>query len=418
MGQTIAEKILSSHSGKKVRAGDVCIAKVDFCMGQDGTSGIIIDSFRKLDQKKVFDKDKFAIVIDHSTPSPNMKISGIHKKLRSFTKEFGTRLYDVGCGVCHQLALEEGYVGPGDLVLGADSHTCTYGALNALSTGIGSTDLAITLASGKNWFRVPETVKIVVSGKLPHGVYSKDLILHIAGDIGMNGATYKAIEFSGTAIDAMEVDERFTISNMAVEVGAKCGIMKADKKVISWTKKHNTLRCWPVGPDKDAKYAQVIEYDAAKIAPCVAKPHTVDNVARIDEVEGKVINQVFIGTCTNGRLNDLEIAARILRGKKIHRDIKLIIAPASRQVYLDAIKTGIIKTLVEAEAIILSPGCGPCVGTHGGVPADGEVTLSSANRNFKGRMGNPNAFIYLASPATCAASAITGKIADPRKVKS
>ncbi len=415
MGQTIAEKILSSHSGKKVKAGDIAICKVDFYFGQDGTSGIIIDSFKKLGNIKPHEKTKFFMVIDHSAPSPSVGVSTVHKKMRSFAEEYGVGLYDIGTGVCHQIMPELGHIVPGDLVIGADSHTCTYGAINVLSTGVGSTDLAITLASGKNWFRVPSTIKIIVTGKLPKGVYSKDIILHIIGKLGANGCTYKSAEFYGDVIERLSVDARFTISNMAVEMGAKCGLMDADKKTLGWIKKHSERKPRPVFADKDALYEAVKEFNVSKLSPQVAKPHSVDNAADIEEVHGKHIDEVYIGTCTNGRLEDFQVAADILKKKNVHPDVKLIVAPASKNIYLAAAKKGIIDIFVKAGGVVLPPGCGPCVGTQGGIPSDGEVVISTANRNFKGRMGNPNAFIYLASPATCAASAIEGKIADPRR---
>lgn len=417
MGKTIAEKILSNHAGKDLKAGDVAVCDVDFCFGQDGTSSIIIDSFRKLGAAKAHDKSRFYMIIDHSAPSPNIGVSAIHKKMRDFAREFEVGMYDIGCGVCHQLVPEMGHVTCGDLVLGADSHTCTYGAINVFSTGVGSTDLAIALASGKNWFRVPETIKVIVKGKLPKGVYSKDIILAIAKDIGANGATYKAVEFYGDAISALSVDARFTISNMAVEIGAKIGIMEADAKVLRWVEEHTKRTPRPVKADFDARYCQIKTYDVSKLAPQVAKPHTVDNVADVTELADVAIDQAFIGTCTNGRLEDLEIAAAVLKGRAVRPGVRLIIAPASRRIYLDAVKKGIIDIFVKSGAIVVAPGCGPCVGTHNGVLADGEVAISTANRNFKGRMGNPNSFIYLASPATVAASALTGRIADPREHK-
>ena len=415
MGYTIAEKILGARAGRKVKAGDIAICKVDFYFGQDGTSGIIIDSFRKLGSVKPYDRKRFSMVIDHSSPSPNVGVSTIHKKMRTFAEEYGVGLYDVGVGVCHQIIPELGHVVPGDLVIGADSHTCTYGAINAAATGVGSTDLAITLATGKNWFRVPETIKVIVDGKPPKGVYSKDIILHIIGRLGANGCTYKSVEFYGDAIERLSVSGRFTISNMAVEMGAKYGFMEADRKVMKWIGQHSKRQPKPVFADRDAQYEAVKEFDVSKLPPQVAKPHAVDNVSGIEEVKGTRIDEAYIGTCTNGRLEDLEIAAKILKNRTVHGDVQLIIGPASRLVYLDALKKGIIETLVRSGAVILTPGCGPCVGTHGGVPANGVNVISTANRNFKGRMGNPNAFIYLASPATCAASALEGKIADPRK---
>lgn len=417
MGKTISEKILSRHAGRELRAGEIAVCDVDFCFGQDGTSSIIIDSFRKLGMKNVFDKNRFYMIIDHSAPSPNIGVSAIHKKMRDFAKAFDLGFYDIGCGVCHQLVPQKGHVTCGDLVLGADSHTCTYGAINVFSTGVGSTDLAITLASGKNWFRVPETIKVIVKGTLPVGVYSKDIILAIIKDIGANGATYKAVEFYGEAINALSVDARFTISNMAVEMGAKVGLMGADKKTLQWVSEHSSKKPAPAQADPDARYSAVKEYDITNLAPQVAKPHTVDNGASVEELAGTRIDQAFLGTCTNGRFEDLEIAARIVRGHRVNPDVKFVVAPASQEIYLGAIKAGIVETLVTAGAIIVAPGCGPCVGTHNGVLADNEVAISTANRNFKGRMGNPNSFIYLASPATVAASAIAGVIADPREYR-
>lgn len=415
MGKTIAEKILSSHSGKEAQAGDIVIADLDYMIGQDGTSGVAIDSFKKLGTKKIAHPEKAAIIIDHSSPSPNLGVSAIHKKIREFAKAQGITLYDIGCGVCHQITPEQGHVVPGNLVIGADSHTCTYGAINAFSTGIGSTDLAAGWASGKLWFKVPETIKVNFQGKLPQGGYSKDLVLKLIGDIKSDGATYMALEIYGQAIDEMSVDARFTISNMAIECGAKAGLMPADKKVLDWVKKHSKRNPKPVAADKDANYAKTIEIDVAKLEPQIAKPHTVDNVVPISKLGKVPVQEGFIGTCTNGRLEDFQIAAKILKGKKIHPTCRLILAPASKEVLLDMIKDGTYQTLLEARAIAVTPGCGPCVGTHNGVPADGENVISTANRNFKGRMGNPNAFIYLGSPATVAASMLEGKITDPRK---
>jgi 3-isopropylmalate/(R)-2-methylmalate dehydratase large subunit len=414
MGKTIAEKILSNHSKQDARAGDIVIADIDFCMGQDGTSGVAIDVFNKMNIAKVFSPSKIAIVIDHSSPSPNEGVSAIHKKIREFTRSQGIKLYDIGCGVCHQLLPEQGHVTAGDLVIGADSHTCTYGAINVFSTGVGSTDFAAVMASGKLWFKVPQSVKYVFKKNLPRGSSSKDLILYLIGRISADGATYLSAEFDGEAIDTMSVDERFTISNMAIEFGAKAGLMRPDKKVMDWVKKHSKKIPNPAGADKDAKYIDIVEFDASKIGPQVAKPHQVDNVSPIEEVEGLVIQQGFIGTCTNGRVNDFEVAAKILKGKKIKSGTRLILAPASKDIMLELIKKGIYQSLVESGGTFVTPGCGPCVGTHNGVPSDGENVISTANRNFKGRMGNPNAFIYLGSPATVAASVLNGKITDPR----
>ncbi len=414
MAKTIAEKILSNHAGKDLKANDIAICNVDFCFGQDGTSSLIIDNFKRLGIRDVFDKSKFTMFIDHSSPSPNMGVSQIHKIMRAFAEEKEVRLFEIGEGVCHELVPRHGFITCGDLVLGADSHTCTYGALNVLSAGVGSTDLAITLASGKNWFKIPETIKILISGELPRGVYSKDVILRIIKNIGAKGASYKSLEFYGKTIKKLSMEARFTITNMAVEMDAKCGIMQADLKVINWLKKHSRKRPNPVTADIDARYVDVKEYSVGDLSPQIAKPHTVDNVVPVEEIGDVRIDQGFIGTCTNGRLEDLEIAANILKNRTIDPGVKLVIAPASRYIYLEALKKGLIEIFIEADSVVVSPGCGPCVGTHNGVPADGENVISTANRNFKGRMGNPNANIYLASPATVAASCLEGKIADPR----
>jgi 3-isopropylmalate/(R)-2-methylmalate dehydratase large subunit len=414
-GKTIAEKVLSAHAGTDARAGDIVVADVDFVMGQDGTSPLAIKALERMGVEKVFDPEKVAVVIDHSSPSPLEGVSALHTMMREFGHRTGAKVYDVGCGVCHQLVPEQGHVVPGDLVVGCDSHTCTYGAVNVFSTGVGSTDGAAAMASGKLWFRVPETMRFVLNGTLPPGVFSKDVILHIAGLIGADGATYMAIEFDGPVIDAMSVEARMTVSNMAIEVGAKAGLMRADAKTLAWYDGRGRRKPAPVSPDADAVYAVTHTLDLSTLKPQVAKPHSVDNVSAIAEVEGTPIQQGFLGTCTNGRLEDLGIAAGILKGRKVDPDVRFIVAPASKQVYLDAMAAGHIQTLVEAGAAVVTPGCGPCVGTHNGVPSDGENVISTANRNFKGRMGNSNAFVYLGSPATVAASVIEGRITDPRK---
>lgn len=432
MAKTIIEKILSSHAGKPLEAGDVGICKVDFCFSQDGTTSLVLDSLEK-SKGKIAVAKKYAMFIDHSSPSPNVGVAKIHSHMRKFSKDNKSLLFDVGCGISHQLVAEEGFAYPGALILGADSHTSTAGALGAASFGVGSTDLAVALTTGKNWFKVPETYKIIVKGRLPKGVYSKDVILHIIHKLGANGATYKSVEFYGQVIDKISMDARFTITNMTIEFGAKCGLIAPDAKVGAYLRKKGTKKYKPVYPvrkypsashrafsngiysDKNCTYEKVIEFDVSKLSPYIAKPHDVDNGARIEEIKGLKIDQAFLGTCTNGRLEDLEIGAKILKGKKVAKSVKLLIAPASREIYLQALQKGLLKVYSEAGAIVLPAGCGPCVGTHQGVPADGEVVISTANRNFKGRMGNPKSFIYLASPATVVASAIKGKIADPRK---
>ncbi len=414
MGKTIAEKILSAHAGRDLKAGDFAVCKIDFTFGQDGTSAIIVDRAREMGLKDF--KTKFCMVIDHSAPSPSEGVSRVHKKMRDFAREHAVDMFDIGCGVCHQVIPESGQILPGDLVLGADSHTCTYGALGVFSTGVGSTDLSIALASGKNWFKVPPTYRIIVKGKVPKGIFPKDIILHIITDIKADGATYKAVEFSGPVIDAMDIDGRMTISNMAVEMGAKAGFMPVDQKTRDWFKQNSgQAKIKMISPDPDARYEKVLEYDISKLNPQVSRPHSVDSAVDAASLKNVVIQEAFLGTCTNGRLADLKVAARILKGRKINPQVRFIVAPSSRKIYLEAVKAGIIDILVKAGAVVVAPGCGPCVGTHNGVPADGENVISTANRNFKGRMGNPKAFIYLGSPATVAASAIEGRITDPRK---
>ncbi len=416
MAQTIAEKILSRHAGKNLKAGDFAVCKVDFAFGQDGTSSIIIDRIKELGAIKKL-KTRFSMVIDHSAPSPSQGVSRVHSKMRRFARDYKAGLFDIGCGVCHQVIPESGQVLPGDLVLGADSHTCTYGALGAFSTGVGSTDLAIALAAGRNWFKVPATFKLIVTGKIPKGVFAKDIILRIISRIKAGGATYKALEFCGPVIDSLDMDGRFTICNMAVEMGAKAGFMPQDKKTFGWLKKRISpgKKINPVKPDKGAGCERVLEFDITKLKPQVSSPHHVDNARAVDELNKIQINQAFLGTCTNGRLSDLKSAAGVLKSKKVAPGVKFIIAPASREIFLEALKLGLVDIFIKSGAVIVAPGCGPCVGTHNGVPADGEVVISSANRNFLGRMGNPNAFIYLSSPATVAASAIKGYITDPRE---
>jgi len=416
MPQTIAEKILSAHVGHDVSAGEIVVAGVDFTMGQDGTSMMIIDELASLGAERVFDPARFAMVLDHSTPSPVAGTSRIHAKMRRAAEKYGSLLYDIGEGICHQLVPEHGHVLPGDLVVGADSHTCTYGALNAAATGLGSTDLAAAAYTGKLWFKVPETMRVTCRGGLPEGVYSKDLILHLVGDIGADGATYRSVEFVGEAIAALSVDARFTVCNMAVEMGAKFGIMEADEKTLAWIKGRSPREPRPTMADGGARYVEVREYDVSDLGPQIAKPHTVDNVAPVGEVEGTPIQQGVIGTCTNGRVEDFEAAANVLAGRRVDRRTRLICVPSSKAVLIEIIERGIHRALLDAGAVFVTPGCGPCVGSHAGVPGDYENVISTANRNFLGRMGNPEGVsIYLASPATVAASAIEGRIADPRK---
>jgi 3-isopropylmalate/(R)-2-methylmalate dehydratase large subunit len=415
VGKTLAEKILSVKSGQDAHAGDIVIARVDVAAFQDGTGPLGVRQLQKMNIKKVKAR-KSIFFLDHAAPSPRKELSNDHMLLRDFSKKAGAILSDVGDGVIHQ-RLVESFASPGDVVIGGDSHTCTSGALAAFATGMGSTDVAIGMAMGKTWFKVPETFRIEIKGKFQAGVYSKDLILYLIGILGADGATYKALEFGGATIDRMSAESRFALSNMAVEAGAKVGLIASDKITRAYLKKRGRVKDWkPLFPDKDAQYEKVIEIDANKIEPQVAFPHTVDNTRPIAKAKGIKVDQAFIGTCTNGRIEDLLIAAKILKGKRRAFSTRLIVVPASRDVYLEAIKLGLLDVFVRAGAVIMGPGCGPCVGVHQGILGDGEVCISTANRNFKGRMGNPEGFIYLASPATVAYSAIKGKISDPREL--
>ncbi|MDI6822673.1 MAG: 3-isopropylmalate dehydratase large subunit [Actinomycetota bacterium] len=415
MGKTIAEKILSGHSGRDAHAGDIVVAEIDLAMVQDGTGPLTIQKLQGLDLEKIANPKSTVLFIDHAAPSPRKELSNAHKILREFAQKTGVQLSEVGGGICHQI-LVESFVRPGDVVVGADSHTCTSGALGAFATGMGSTDVAIVIASGKTWFRVPETIKILINGELPYGVYAKDLILHIIGLIGADGATYKALEFTGETIQDMIMSERFTLCNMAVEAGAKTGLINSDEITRAFLKAQGREEDFRiVKSDEDASYERIVEIDVSLLEPMVSVPHEVDNVKPVGEVEGTKVDQVFIGSCTNGRIEDLRVAAHILKGNRCYPGTRLLICPASRGVYLQAVKEGLFEMMIEAGVVILNPGCGPCIGVHQGILADGEVCLSTQNRNFKGRMGNPESFIYLCSPATAAASAIEGKITDPRE---
>ncbi len=413
MGKTIAEKILSEKAGKDVIPGEIIVARVDLALVQDGTGPLTVEVFDKFGFKDV-KPDKAILFIDHAAPSPRKELSNAHNILRDFAKRTRAMVSDVGEGVSHQIMAEK-YVKPGDLLVGADSHTCTGGGLGAFSTGMGSTDLALAFGLGKVWLKVPETFLFELKGKLPEGVYSKDIILHIIGTIGADGATYKAMEFTGEVLEQLSQEARLTISNMAVEAGAKAGLIPTDETTRAYLKaygRENDFR--EIKADPDAKYEKVFTIDVSNLEPVVSFPHTVDNTKKISEAKGVKIDQVFIGTCTNGRIEDLRIAASILKGRKKHPDIRLIIVPASRDVYKKALKEGLFDIFIDAGAAIMAPGCGPCVGVHEGVLGDKERVLSTQNRNFLGRMGNPKGEIYLASPATAAASAITGEITDPR----
>ena len=415
MGKTLAEKILSRKSGVEAYAGDIIVAEVDLVFVQDGTGPLAVRQFESSGFEQVINPERTVVFLDHASPSPARELSNDHILLRNFTEKTGSLLFEVGEGVCHQLVAES-LANPTELIVGADSHTTTAGGLGAFATGMGSTDIAMAMALGKTWLRVPESFKVVVEGRLGRGVGAKDLILHLISLIGADGATYKSLEFCGETIDNMSISERLTIANMAVEAGAKVGLFPSDETTREYLIAHGRGEKYgPLLPDEDAVYERTIELDATALVPLVSKPHTVDSAVPAKELKGTKIQQVFIGTCTNGRLEDLATASKLLERKKRHTDTRLIIAPASRSVLQAGIEAGYIQTLLEAGAAIMPPGCAACVGIHQGVLGDGESCLSTANRNFLGRMGNPKSFIYLGSPATAAATAITGEITDPRE---
>jgi len=415
MGKTLAEKILSEKAGVEAHAGDIIIAPVDLAFAQDGTAPLAIRQFHACDFDHLAKPQATIFFLDHAAPSPSKELSNDHLFIRDFAQKMGARLSEVGEGISHQLVAES-HASPGDIIVGADSHTVTAGALGAFATGMGSTDIAVAFALGKTWFRVPQSIKVTVSGRFKKGVSAKDLILYLIGSIGADGATYMSLEFCGEAIEDMPISQRLTIASMAVEAGAKTGLFPADEVTRSYLESQGRGRKYqPLVSDSDAAYERIISIDASRLEPMVAKPHSVDNVAPVSVVKGTKVHQVFIGTCTNGRLDDLGIAARIIKGRKRHFETRLLVGPASKGVLFEALKAGHIQVLLEAGAVILPPGCAACVGIHQGILGSGEVCLSTSNRNFKGRMGNPDSFIYLASPATAAASAIRGEIADPRE---
>jgi 3-isopropylmalate/(R)-2-methylmalate dehydratase large subunit len=415
MGKTMSEKILSEHAGKEVSSGEIVIVKVDLSYVQDGTGPLTVRQMIKMGKGSAYDSKRTIFFLDHASPSPRLELSNDHKFLREFAGKTGIIVSDIGNGISHHVVLE-GYARPGDVIVGADSHTCTGGAIGAFATGMGSTDVAVAIALGKTWMMVPKTIRVLVNGALPKGVFSKDIILHLIGRIHSDGATYKALEFHGDTIRGLSVSGRATIANMAVEAGAKVGLFPPDDATKAFLERMNRGESYrEINSDDDAEFDSIIEIDATDLVPMVACPHYVDNVKPVSEVGDVHVEQVFLGTSCNGRVEDLRIAAEILRGKRVKEGTRLIVTPASRSVYLRALHEGLIDVFVEAGGVVTGPGCGACVGVHEGVLADGDVCLATQPRNFKGRMGNPNAFIYLGSPALAAATAVKGSIADPRE---
>jgi 3-isopropylmalate/(R)-2-methylmalate dehydratase large subunit len=415
----MTQKILAEKAGlNEVHAGQFIEASVDLALGNDITAPVAISEFEKAGFKGVFDRDKIALVPDHFTPNKDIKAAQQCKRMREFAlKHDITNYFEVGeMGIEHCLIPEKGLAVPGDAIIGADSHTCTYGALGAFSTGVGSTDLAAAMATGKAWFKVPAAIQFVLSGKPGKWVSGKDLILHIIGMIGVDGALYQSMEFTGEGVAALTMDDRFTIANMAIEAGAKNGIFPVDDKTVEYVREHSARQFKVFAADEDAEYARVIEIDLASLRPTVAFPHLPENAKTIDEVGDVKIDQVVIGSCTNGRISDLRIAADILRGRKVKKGVRVIVLPGTQAIWMQAVKEGLAETFVEAGAVFSTPTCGPCLGGHMGILAEGERAVSTTNRNFVGRMGHTKSEVYLASPAVAAASALTGRIENPENV--
>ncbi|MEO0226927.1 MAG: 3-isopropylmalate dehydratase large subunit [candidate division WOR-3 bacterium] len=411
---TIAEKILARASGKKkVIPNEIVMAKVDVAMSHENAD-VVLKSFREIGVEKVWDPEKIVILFDHRIPAESEKTATTHKRIREFVKEQGIKyFYDLKEGICHQILPEFGHCRPGEVLVGTDSHTTTHGAFGTFATGIGATEMAGVWATGELWLKVPESIKITIKGKFRKYVSAKDLILHIIGQLKADGADYKSVEFCGPTIREMSIASRMVLTNLSMEMGAKNAFVLPDEKTIQFVEKYTNKKFEVVLPDEDAKYIQNFEFDVSDLEPQIACPHSVDNVKPVREMAGLKIHQVLIGSCTNGRLEDLKTAAELLDGKKIHPDVRLLIIPASRNVYLEAVRAGYIEIFLKSGALVLNPGCGPCLGAHQGLLAAGEVCLSTTNRNFKGRMGSPESFIYLVSPATAAISAINGEITPP-----
>ncbi|MDD6083448.1 MAG: 3-isopropylmalate dehydratase large subunit [Oscillospiraceae bacterium] len=416
MGMTMTQKILAAHAGlDSVESGQLILVNLDLVLGNDITSPVAIREFNKLGKDNVFDKDKVTMVMDHFAPNKDIKAAEQCKMCRDFCGEKSvTNFFDVGqMGIEHALLPEKGLVVSGDAVIGADSHTCTYGALGAFSTGVGSTDMACGMAIGKAWFKVPEAIKFVLKGKFNKYVSGKDLILHIIGMIGVDGALYKSMEFTGEGLKSLSMDDRLCIANMAIEAGAKNGIFEVDDITLKYVAEHSDRKPVIYKADDDAKYERVIEIDLSEVKSTVAFPHLPENARTFDQIDDVRIDQVVIGSCTNGRLEDLIAAAEILKGRKVAGHVRTIVIPATQKIYLEAMEMGLLKTFIEAGAVVSTPTCGPCLGGHMGILAKGERSVATTNRNFVGRMGHPESEVYLASPAVAAASAVAGKLADP-----
>jgi 3-isopropylmalate/(R)-2-methylmalate dehydratase large subunit len=416
MSMTMAEKIMAKASGKKeTKAGEIVIANIDVAMTHDLTGPLSVKSFNKIEVDKVWDPEKIVILFDHQVPADSLDAAQNHIMMREFVeKQDITNFYDVKEGVCHQVLPEKGHIVPGEVVVGTDSHTCTHGALGAFSTGIGSTDMAMVFATGKLWFKIPETIKFDIQGNLKDYVYAKDVILHIIGKIGADGATYKACEFAGETTKKMSVSERMVLCNMAIEMGGKTGLVEPDEKTVNYLKDRTNREYGILKTDLDAESLDTMQIYVDDLEPQIACPHNVDNVKSISEVEGTNIDQVFLGSCTNGRLEDLRTAAKIVKGNQISDKVRMLVIPASREIYLQAMDEGLLRTFAESGALVCNPCCGPCLGGHIGLIGPGEVSLSTSNRNFQGRQGSPDAEVYLSSAAVAAASALKGVITHPR----
>ncbi len=417
MGQTLAEKLISRHAGMDIKAGSLTVVKVDFAYVQDWTGPLTIDKIRELGGALCHDPSRAAVFIDHASPSSFKEVSTGHMKLREFAKESGCLLFDIGEGVSH-LVLGERVTSPGMLMVGADSHTCQGGALGAFCTGMGSTDVGVAMATGETWMLCPEAIKVEVTGKLAHGVYSKDIILYLIGTIGADGATYQSLEFMGDTVERMSLPARVTMASMAVEAGAKCGLFETDEHTRDWLREHHREGDYKeIRHDPGAHYARVVEIDASSVEPMISFPHTVDNTRPISHPDCKdvPVHQAYLGSTTNGYFEDFEAAARVLKGRHTAPGTRLVLTPGTKAVYRKMMETGLMDIFLDAGGVINSPGCGACPGSHTGILGDGENCVASINRNFKGRMGNPKSFVYLASPVTVAASAIEGRLADPRR---